>query len=198
MKYRLWLAVMVVGITVLLPLAAWAQRYATVSTRDSDTVNVRSSAGTQHRIKGQINRGDRVEIGDSQRVGNDIWYLITRPGDNPLSGWVRGDFLQLEATRPTPAAPSDETVLAFQSQNYAVRVYRRNEQLKMNVYSKRDSTTFINGGSATTALPRGSEDNWISYVYRGEVTVYARINPNGDREFELIQTTGNRIVEAGY
>ncbi|NJN86899.1 MAG: hypothetical protein HC881_12130 [Leptolyngbyaceae cyanobacterium SL_7_1] len=97
---------------------------------------------------------------------------------------------------PTPlSAATDQTVLAFQTEHYAVRVYRRGGQLRMNVFDKSNQVTFVNGGSAAVAPRLGSDDTWTSYVHRGEVEAYARVNSDGDRQFELVQVNGNRVVE---
>jgi uncharacterized protein YgiM (DUF1202 family) len=205
MKARLLLTgVIATAISIaplIIPVPALAQRYATILTQTAgSTVNVRSGAGTQYTIVGQLESGDRVEVGDSQQQNGYTWYSVARRDRSPLSGWVRSDFLKLEDTASSEPTnqPANQTVLAFQTANFAVRVFRWNSQLKMNVYDKKNQQQFINGGPVEVAPPRGSDDNWTSYVYRGEITIYARSNPNGNREFELVQTTGNRIVEAGY
>lgn len=97
----------------------------------------------------------------------------------------------------TSSSQPDTTVLAFQTKNYRVDVYRRNGRLLMDVFDKRNRRKLINGGLVQAASRRGSDDNWTSYVYRGEITIYARSNPIGNKELELIQTSGRRVIEPG-
>ncbi|WP_245927584.1 hypothetical protein [Aphanothece hegewaldii] len=88
-------------------------------------------------------------------------------------------------------------VLAFQTRSYTVRVDRKNSNLLMTVINKRDGRTLLNNAPATVAPRRNSNDSWTGYVHRGEMTAYARRNFRGEKELELIQTAGRRVIEQG-
>lgn len=195
MRIRILVVAVIGAIAFLLtPFPAFAQQYATVTT--ATALNIRSGPGTQYLVEGTLSAGDRVEVVGSQTVEDDTWYSIVSAGNGTVHGWARGDYLRFEqGTRDAASAASDQTVLAFQTEHYAVRVYRQGGQLRMNVFDKPNGATFVNGAPARVAPPRSADDNWTSYAHQSEVEAYARINPNGDREFELVQVTGNRIVE---
>lgn len=190
---RLLISVVAIAF-LLLPYPAFAQQYATVKTT---TLNVRTGPGTQYPVGGTLLASDRVEVVASQPVDDYRWYsIVGTNGKDRVYGWVRGDYLDLEETRGALGAATDQTVLAFQTEHYAVRVYRRGGQLRMNVFDQSNQVTFVNGAPASVAPARNNNDDWTSYVHRGEVEAYARVSPSGEQQFELVQVSGNRIVEA--
>lgn len=64
---------------------------ATSATVTARTLNVRERGSTDAPLKGELARGDRVEV--LERDGN--WYRVTRGG---LAGFVHGDYLRLDST----------------------------------------------------------------------------------------------------
>jgi hypothetical protein len=87
---------------------------------------------------------------------------------------------------PTATA-IDTTLFAFQTTNYAVRILRREGQLALNIYNKRENFTWLNG------VPLEQEVTPIGnyYHYRGEVRIRIFQGLNGDRWLQI----GNDVPE---
>lgn len=67
---------------------------------DTDFLNLRSDAGTDGRVITTLPNGMRLLITDGPRDDDGFtWYRVTVLGDSdeePLQGWVAGDYLSLE------------------------------------------------------------------------------------------------------
>ncbi|GFE71168.1 hypothetical protein [Chroococcus sp. FPU101] len=86
-------------------------------------------------------------------------------------------------------------VLAFQTKSYLVKVDQKNNNFLMTVIEKKTNRPFINNAPATVAPRRNSNDNWTSYVHRGNIIAYARTNPRGEQELELTRSANRRVIE---
>ncbi len=125
-------------------------------------------------------------------------YARSNPnGDTELEFLARGqqtyiangaDAAGSDITNP-PASPpnqAQENILMFDTDDYAVRVYRQNGELYMNLFDKRTTALVFQNTPAEVMLPRSADDNWRSYVNsRGEFQAFARIAPNRATELEI-------------
>lgn len=94
----------------------------------------------------------------------------------------------------TGTAPMSN-VLSFRTKSYSVRVDRKNQEYLMTVVNRNNNRSLLNNASASLIPPQRGDAGWTSYVHRGGVTVYARTNPRGLKEVEVIQSTGRRVIE---
>ncbi len=104
---------------------------------------------------------------------------------------------------PVTGALERNTILGFETQNYAVRVFRdpADNLRKMNVYFKPTATTVVNGQVATaeTSGTIPGYECWISYFagnqYQGTPARYhARVNAGGRAVLEVIGTNGALLL----
>ena len=79
-----------------------------------------------------------------------------------------------------------ETILAFDTDDYAVRVYRQNGQLYMNLFDKRVAELLLQEAPATVVPSSGAGNTGQSYVNtEGEFQAFARIAQNRSTELEI-------------
>jgi hypothetical protein len=99
---------------------------------------------------------------------------------------------------PITGALERNTLLGFETQNYAVRIFRDplDNLRKMNVFYKPTSQTLVNGQVATPDLQAISPyECWINY-YGGRqfnnisARYYARVNAGGQALLEVIDANG--------
>lgn len=104
---------------------------------------------------------------------------------------------------PITGALERNTLLGFETQNYAVRVFRdpADNLRKMNIYFKQTSTTLVNGKVATadTSGNIPGYECWISYFggteFNGVSARYhARVNSGGQAVLEIIGGNGALLV----
>lgn len=104
---------------------------------------------------------------------------------------------------PVTGALERNTLLGFETQNYAVRVFRdpADNLRKMNVYFKPTATTVVNGQVATaeTSGTIPGYECWISYFggtqFNGTAARYhARVNAGGRAVLEVIGTNGSLLL----
>lgn len=104
---------------------------------------------------------------------------------------------------PITGALERNTLLGFETQNYAVRVFRdpADNLRKMNVYFKQTSVTLVNGKVATadTSGTIPGYECWISYFggteFNGVSARYhARVNAGGQAVLEIIGSNGSLLV----
>jgi hypothetical protein len=91
-----------------------------------------------------------------------------------------------------------ETVLFFETENFAVRIFRRGEALFMNLYNKQTGFTEVR---ETPAEQVPDTRNWITYRNSlGEVDRFAKLGLNGESQLEIVDPSTGRIIvqEAGY
>ncbi len=104
---------------------------------------------------------------------------------------------------PVTGALERNTLLGFETQNYAVRVFRdpADNLRKLNVYFKPTATTVVNGQVATaeTSGTIPGYECWISYFggtqFNGTAARYhARVNAGGRAVLEVIGTNGALLL----
>ncbi|QQE67096.1 hypothetical protein GFS31_38030 [Leptolyngbya sp. BL0902] len=104
---------------------------------------------------------------------------------------------------PITGALERNTLLGFETANYAVRVFRdpADNLRKMNIYFKQTSTTLVNGQVATpeTSGNIPGYECWISYFggtqFNGVSARYhARVNAGGQAVLEIIGTNGALLL----
>ncbi len=97
---------------------------------------------------------------------------------------------------------SPQTLLEFQTENYAIRVYQQQGALYLNVYNKETGFTDLHGVSAYIAEPRSRDDRWLTYVNvggEGDLEYRARVHPSGKTELEIRVAGGTPArPEVGY
>lgn len=100
---------------------------------------------------------------------------------------------QSETTAVSDPSNNKATVLFFETSRYAVRIYRQSQhsQFYMNVYDLEKSRPIMTGTPAEVSPKRGTDDNWATYVnILGDVKYYARVNPQGGAELQIINAQG--------
>ena len=91
-----------------------------------------------------------------------------------------------------------ETVLFFETENFAVRIFRRGEDLFMNLFNKQTGIIEVR---ETPAELVPDTRNWLTYRNSfGEADRFARVGLNGESELEIVTlSNGSTLVkEAGY
>ncbi len=92
------------------------------------------------------------------------------------------------------------TIVAFETQNYAVRVFNANNVRKMNVFSKSSQQQVVNGQPATPELPgMAPYECWVSYFggqgFGGSSARYfIRVAGNGNALLEVIDGNGSVLL----
>lgn len=107
------------------------------------------------------------------------------------------------APRVLPAQPTliaqestVETVLFFETQSAAVRVYRSGTNLFMNLYNKATDGVELRGAPAQ--LMPSTRDQTV-YNAGGEAERFARISVGGETELEIIAADGSVVLkEPGF
>ena len=82
------------------------------------------------------------------------------------------------------------TVVQFQTDVHAVRVFRKGNKHYMNLYNKQTSILTLNGVPVEVV----SSDEGTNYIYKGELTFIAYNYRDGKKEL-LIEGYGERRVE---
>ena len=109
--------------------------------------------------------------------------------DRSLSLWPEPTVLLAQADRV-------ETVLFFETASMAVRVYRRDGSLRMNLYNKNTDVVELRG-AATQLLP--SSNGQTVYQAGGEAERFARIDALGNTELEIVAANGTVVLkEPGF
>lgn len=105
------------------------------------------------------------------------------------------DWGNSQANCGTSSSTSATNILSFQTKSYSVKVERKNENFLMTVITRNNGRPLIDNAPATLVPRHSSDAGWTSYVHRSGITVYARSNPRGLKEVEVIPTTGRRVIE---
>jgi hypothetical protein len=99
--------------------------------------------------------------------------------------------------QPTTLETALETVLFFETETMAVRIYRQGSDHMMNLYNKTTDEVEARGIPARP-MP-SSEDQTVYRADRGEVERLARINVLNETELEIIATDGTVVLrESGF
>ena len=100
------------------------------------------------------------------------------------------------------AQAARQDVVFFQTDSYAIRVFRQNNQLFMNAYNKRTNSTEQNGAFASVDTSVGGQAAYVSFGnnfirdnQRQSVGYRATINTEGDAELRIISLEGRTILE---
>lgn len=110
----------------------------------------------------------------------------------------RSAQLQLTNTPEEPTDATTETVLLFETENFAVRVTRYGDRWVMNLYNKQIRAVELR--DAPVELVRGSGD-WITYrTLDSDIERFARYRSNGQAELEILEPNSGITLarETGY
>jgi len=115
-----------------------------------------------------------------------------------LSESASGVFAPNMPEAPITGALDRNTLLGFETQNYAVRVFRDplDNIRKMNIFFKPTSQTLVNGQPATPDLQSPAPyECWINYFggqqFNGVAArYYVRVNAGGQAILDIISSTG--------
>ncbi|PMB39097.1 hypothetical protein CEN40_24415 [Fischerella thermalis CCMEE 5205] len=173
------------------------QPYMTLQGQPPNTKNLQNSLATRlSNIDGSISYKSEGETVTTVRFFSD--GRCTLKLVNSRGGVIQQTGQILATTQPNNDEANEETLLAFQTNTQTVRVFRRNGQLLMNLYNKQNPSLSVYNIPTQIAPKRSSDDNWTSYLGKGNFDYYARFNPNGATEIEL--RTQDTVVqrEDGY
>ena len=106
------------------------------------------------------------------------------------------------ALAPSPGAVPDrrlaqagtvETVLNFETESTAVRIYRSGSSLFMNLYNKATDVVEVRGGAAE--LVPSTRDQTVYTNTLGEAQRFVRINVQGETELEIVAADGTVVLQ---
>ncbi|NJP08428.1 MAG: hypothetical protein HC866_02265 [Leptolyngbyaceae cyanobacterium RU_5_1] len=106
----------------------------------------------------------------------------TNPPAKQQSGQITGQINQ---------KPSDSIVLAFQTDDYVVKVYRQPNGLYLNLYNRKSAATELN----RVAVKQMNTSKGTIYRYEGDSTV--RISEDGSGQRSLIILRDNQFQYRG-
>ncbi|HEY9763795.1 MAG TPA: SH3 domain-containing protein [Trichocoleus sp.] len=89
--------------------------------------------------------------------------------------------------------PNVETVLYFETDSMAVRVYRRGSNLFMNLYNRRTDVTEVS--NAPTELVPNTQGQTVYTNRVGAVERFARINVLGESELEIVDPSRTVVLK---
>lgn len=117
-----------------------------------------------------------------------------------LAAIAPSDSIPLSADAPDTwlaQAAMMETVLSFETETMAVRIFRRNSDLFMNLYNKTTDIVEVNGSPAE--LVSSTRDQTVYKNSLGEAERFARINAQGETELEIVAPDGSVVLkEPGF
>jgi uncharacterized protein YgiM (DUF1202 family) len=93
----------------------------------------------------------------------------------------------------TAQAGMVETVLYFETESMAVRIFRNGPDLFMNLYDKETDVVQVNGTPAE--IVPSSRDQMVYKNSLGEADRFARINVRGETELEIIAPDGTVVLQ---
>ncbi len=86
-----------------------------------------------------------------------------------------------------------ETILYFETESSAVRIYRRGSDLFMNLYNKATDGVEVNGVPAE--IVPSTRDQMVYKNSLGEADRFARINVQGESKLEIVAPDGTVILQ---
>jgi hypothetical protein len=90
-----------------------------------------------------------------------------------------------------------ETVLFFETESMAVRIYRSGANLFMNLYNK--TTDVVEAQGIPAQLAPSTRDQTVYKADQGEAERIARINVMGETELEIMAPNGTVVLkESGF
>ncbi|MGJ3251778.1 MAG: SH3 domain-containing protein [Elainellaceae cyanobacterium] len=165
-----------------------------------------SNPNTAFQIISQI-RGDRLpqaesvlrqnsysQIGSSQADGQYVVKRYQNPQNRTiirveyLNGLVANASVENQGQTPAP----NQTVVDFATRTYAVRVFRRNGQLQMNVYNNRANQLVVNA----QPVQQSSASSGTRYVASSGDLIY-EVQTNGNSRALVIRRGGAVLAEEG-
>lgn len=105
--------------------------------------------------------------------------------------------VQLEPSPLLAQADNEQTILNFDTTNYAVRVYQRNTQTRMRVFSRRDDRVILD--EAAVFVPNSGRNNaFSSYRSIGSFSAqparfFARVDAVNNTQLEIFDAQNNLI-----
>ena len=162
-----------------------------------------------------VEGGNSVYVSTGSYSANTATYKASVSIDNEVSLIIEigADRIIRQVAAPNTATinlPPEQqpqsitdTRLAFETSTYAVRVFRRDDNLFMNVYNRFSGASALNGVAANLANPEPPYDCAVSYTAGGEqngipVRYFARIDGSGGTVLEIYNINNQRMFqEAG-
>lgn len=119
---------------------------------------------------------------------------------NGIANQDATEILEFNVPDDVVQRPRQDTILAFETTTYAVRVFQRDGLRFMNVHNKFTGETVVNGQPANLAPAEGAFSNAVSYVASGiqggqSVRYVARITPNGNTTLEIYNVNNQRLFQ---
>ncbi len=130
----------------------------TMGTITGDQLRIRENAGTSYKTLGYLNKGDRVEILETKKVGSATWGRISK-------GWISMDYVKLDQAAEAPAEPPVTEPPAAEPENPS------------------GGTTMgtVNTSSLRIRQGAGTSYNVVGFVYKGNrVEILETKTVNGD------------------
>lgn len=132
-----------------------------------------------------------VSVGLLPAVGGPSSYAVEQPFDvQPIGRQIDTDRL---------LAQVDQTILSFDNTSFAVRVFTRNNQTLMNVYSKRTNQLLVNAQPAAFVPRSGPNNVYSSYQTLGSfnaqpATFFARVDAVNNTLLDIFDSQNNLLV----
>ena len=155
--------------------------------------------------------GNPTYISTGSFSGNAATYQVTAVGEGQLELLIKtgadetiaNQRAEVVTTFDIPREEFEaqgETVLNFDTDAYAVRVFMRGEQSFMNVYNTFSGVTEVNGAAANVAPNDPPYERAVSYVSSGArsdrpVQYFARILSTGEALLEVYNVNNQRIFQ---
>ncbi|MEC4982917.1 MAG: hypothetical protein SAJ37_07710 [Oscillatoria sp. PMC 1068.18] len=140
-----------------------------------------------------------LEIIQVSSERNGVGTVSLRRRSNGITAICRvtfdGNIISFLPSNANPDSLEDSTVIAFETNEYAVRVYHKQGQLLMNLYDKRSRNLVLNGTLADSITANGG----TSYFHSRNGTEYfARVE--GNNRYLLTINRGSRTIyqQRGY
>jgi len=189
-----------------------------VFTRDGRTLmNVYDNSENLLRLNAQpaspsVLNGVGVYISNGSYSGRQAQYIVeVLPNDFARLRIVDGSntvianqdatqILEFNVPPEVIQRPLQDTILAFETTTYAVRVFERDGFKFMNVFNKFTGETVVNGQPANLVPPEPPFDNAVSYVASGtqagqSVRFVTRITRNGTTSLEIYNVNNQRLFQ---
>lgn len=154
-----------------------------------DSFGSRNGRNVIYRVSGNLNANQaRIEILDASN--NSI--VLSENSINIQA-------INIPAGNTGPGQQENllaNTIVGFETQNHAVRVFNDNNVRKMNVYNKSSRQQVVNGQPATAELPGSPPyECWVSYFggqqFNGSPARYfVRVSAAGEAFLEVVNANG--------
>jgi len=129
----------------------------------------------------------------SQRVCLSLAALALLAGPAVAAAPAIAPFPGAVPDRRLAQAGTVETVLNFETESMAVRIYRSGSGLFMNLYNKATDAVEVRGAPAQ--LVPSTRDQTVYTNTQGEAQRFARINVQGETELEIVAADGTVVLQ---